>query len=422
MRRFCSFAVLLILAAHCAAGADRLTVSKNIPSSAGPWLVTLSVNYLYPYGAFPAPPAAFSAADGFAFAAGDVLTVQYNSGLWCAGTYVSLGTCVDANGYPNYAPVNDTLAGVYAPSKYIDKGTYPVLLMQLVGTFADSRGQIIGTPFKIGNGPLDITVPAGATQLQLGANLYDYSNARDYYAPLNVSVTGPPAPTMHDAGAMAHLAVGGSWKTTLVLVNSGTGAARVRLSFFDDDGDPFSLPLAPVQTPPAGPVPTAMFESSLAAGASIALRCEAAAGAALRTGSARLATDGDVSGFAIFGSNAGSFDQEAVVPLEARNAASYMLWFDNTAGMVVGVALANLGTQQISVGVTIRDDAGSVIGTDQIPLAAKGHTSFALPARLAQTADRRGTVEFRTAFGGALAVLGLRFNPGAFTTIPVIAK
>ena len=45
-----------------------------------------------------------------------------------------------------------------------------------------------------------------------------------------------------------------------------------------------------------------------------------------------------------------------------------------------------------------------------------------MPVRLAQTAQRRGTVEFRTAAGGQISVLGLRFNPLAFTTIPVIAK
>jgi hypothetical protein len=85
--------------------------------------VTLSLHYAHPYGVGAADPVLFSASDGFAFQAGDVPTIQYNSGLWCGGTYVSVGTCVDTNGYPNYGPFNDhayTASGGYAPSKYID--------------------------------------------------------------------------------------------------------------------------------------------------------------------------------------------------------------------------------------------------------------------------------------------------------------
>jgi hypothetical protein len=42
-------------------------------------------------------------------------------------------------------------------------------LNQLVGTFADATGAIIGTPFAIGLGRT-VSIPVGATQLQLGIN------------------------------------------------------------------------------------------------------------------------------------------------------------------------------------------------------------------------------------------------------------
>ena len=38
------------------------------------------------------------------------------------------------------------------------------------GTFADSTGMIVGTPFEVGNGPLDVVIPPGASRLQLGIN------------------------------------------------------------------------------------------------------------------------------------------------------------------------------------------------------------------------------------------------------------
>jgi hypothetical protein len=41
--------------------------------------------------------------------------------------------------------------------------------MALMGTFADDSGVIVGTPFEVGNFRI-LTVPAGATRLQLGMN------------------------------------------------------------------------------------------------------------------------------------------------------------------------------------------------------------------------------------------------------------
>lgn len=86
------------------------------------------------------------------------------------------------------------------------------------------------------------------------------------------------------------------------------------------------------------------------------------------------------------------------------------------------MALANISKQPLSVDVIIRDESGLAIGTGSIPLSAQGHDSFQLPSRLAQTAQRRGTVEFHTATSGQISVLGLRFNSLAFTTIPVMAR
>jgi hypothetical protein len=50
-------------------------------------------------------------------------------------------------------------------------GPYPpdINLMELVGTFADSTGVIVGTPFFVGASRV-VTVPTGATRLQLGIN------------------------------------------------------------------------------------------------------------------------------------------------------------------------------------------------------------------------------------------------------------
>jgi hypothetical protein len=413
---------LFLMSAQALPGADQTTVIKYIPASSGPWVVTLSLNADYPYGGMPGPPVVFSAADGFAFQVGDVLTIKYDSGLWCGGTYVSQGTCVDANGYRIYGPSDNHPLGtpaVYAPSKYMDPSSYPIYLMQLVGAFADSRGQIVGTPFKVGNGPINATIPAGAAQLQLGANLYDHTSARDYYTPLKASVSGT---TMQSIGAMAQFGVGGGWKTTIVLENSASRAARARLNFFDDKGNALALPLTFAQTPTTDPVVAATLDQTLGAGAALTIVASSPESQQSKVGWAQLLSDGSVSGFAIFGYKSGSYDQEAVVPLETRSSGSYILWFENTDVLVVGVALANTSAQSVTVDATIRDESGSVIGTGTVSLPAQGHTSFMLPERFLQTARRRGTVEFHTATSGQISVLGLRFNPVSFTTVPVLAK
>jgi hypothetical protein len=93
----------------------------------------------------------------------------------------------------------------------------------------------------------------------------------------------------------------------------------------------------------------------------------------LQTGSAQLATNGNISGFAIFRYE--PTGQEAVVPLESRNASSCILAFDNTGGTATGVAVSSSSLQAVSVPVVIRDDSGTQIGVLGIP----AHTFTTLP-------------------------------------------
>ena len=85
----------------------------------------------------------------------------------------------------------------------------------------------------------------------------------------------------------------------------------------------------------------------------------------VQVGSAQLSATGTVDGFAIF--HHVITQQETVVPLETRNAGSYLLAYDNTGGSVLGVATANASAQAGSVGLVIRDDSGARIGGGDIP-------------------------------------------------------
>jgi hypothetical protein len=205
------------------------------------------------------------------------------------------------------------------------------------------------------------------------------------------------------------------------------------LSFFGDAIDPtgngpLTLPLAlPQQAGSSGPLLAATFDRTLAANASLIVDSAGAQTPPVLVGSAQLASTNAVDGFAIFHQIATS--QEAVVPMETRNASSYWLAYDNTGGVVLGVAVENITAQNAVIPVRIHDDTGFVISAPgtTISLGGNGHTAFVLSDPVLGfpiTANKRGTIEFDTPPGGQISVLGLRFTPpnNALTTIPALAN
>ena len=123
-------------------------------------------------------------------------------------------------------------------------------------------------------------------------------------------------------------------------------------------------------------------------------------------------------------------DQEAVVPLESRNASAYVLAFDNTNGTATGIAVNSVSTAiQVSIPVVVRDEAGNQIATDILTMAANGHSAFTLGVDKFQNVPNilniRGTIEFDKPPNGQIGALGIRIPTGAahtFTTLPALAK
>jgi hypothetical protein len=250
-----------------------------------------------------------------------------------------------------------------------------------------------------------------------------------------ISVLGirnaPPANTITSVPALANVGTGGGafafvaaangWKTTIVLMNTGNSSAQAHLKFFGTSGNALSIPLVFPQAGGAA-ASASSVDRTLAAGATLLIESAGAFTDPLLTGSAQLTTDGNVSGFVIFRHLTNN--QEAVVPIETRNAGAYFLAFDNTGGTATGVALSNASPLPANVGVVLRDDTGTQIGSDIISLAPNGSISFTLVInRYPATAGIRGTIEFDTPAGGAISALGIRTPlTGTLTTLPAIAK
>jgi hypothetical protein len=226
--------------------------------------------------------------------------------------------------------------------------------------------------------------------------------------------------TLAYAGSMAHLASGGGWKTTVILLNNGATQAQAQVSFFDDGGNPLTLPLTFPQGATIATLSMATVNQTIPAGGELVIESQGP-DSTLTLGSAQLFTDGNIGGFIIFRYNPAG--QEAAVPLQFQNAASYTLAFDNTGGLGTGVAVANIASQAGNVQAIVRDDTGATLATDSIKLAGSGHLSFALADRYTATAQRRGTIEFQTPANGQISVLAIRAaTSGAYTTIPAVTK
>ncbi len=233
-------------------------------------------------------------------------------------------------------------------------------------------------------------------------------------------------------GSMPHIAAEENWTTLFTLVNKGTSSAQARLSLFGDAADPtgnapLALPLAfPQVGAGTGPLLASSIDRTIPSNASLIVTSAGAQVPPVLVGSSQLSSTGSVDGFAIFHLIPGA--QEAVVPMETRNAASYILPFDNTGGVVLGVALANVSAQAGIVQVVIRDENGNLIGTAgaSLGLAANGHTSFVLSTQYPETAGKHGTIQFNTPAGGQISVLGIRTTPlgttNTLTTIPALAN
>lgn len=279
---------------------------------------------------------------------------------------------------------------------------------------ANSLPWIAATGSTAGNGNGIVTLhvetnvgPARADTVTIAGHLVAFEQQAAFIPGLNL------------LGSMPHIAAQGNWSTTFTFVNTSPTPNQARFSMFDNQGARLLLPLL---TPPAaGTIVAASLDRTFAGNASLVFTTAEPDNQTVKVGSAQLSADGAVNGFAIF-----SYlptQQEAVVPLDSRGAGSYMLPFDHTNGVDLGVALANLSTREETINAVIRDDGGMGMGTGTIKLVGNGHSSFVLAHQFPVTANRRGVIEFSFAPGAKVNALGIRYTPpGTLTTIPVLAS
>jgi hypothetical protein len=273
------------------------------------------------------------------------------------------------------------------------------------GLLLSSAGAITGTPASTGTSGFTVRVTDSASA----------TTTQTY----GITVIAPGPQTRF--GAMSQIAAGGSWDTTITLVNTSSVPVAIAVVFRADDGSALSLPLRLTQQGSARTSTASSANALLNPNATVLIGTGPLPNTIV--GWADVLSSGPVSGYAIMRSApANDKPSEATVPLQTAFPTSVLLPYDNTAGYVMGLALSNLAVGPATVNATIWDESGSQLGTQPIAISGNGHLAFALPDKLPLTTGRRGMVQLQSTSGG-IAGLGLRFSPaGPFTDVPVVLQ
>jgi hypothetical protein len=215
-------------------------------------------------------------------------------------------------------------------------------------------------------------------------------------------ITAPTSPQI-----LSQFAFGGGWYSALYFTNSSGASVSFTVNFTADNGMPLNVPSigGSSTTVTLAPHATAILEAPDAGN--------------LNQGYVTASLPGGVTGYGVFRQSVpGVPDQEAVVPLASATSTSSTLTWDDTA-YTTGVAIANPSSVPVTVSINVWNSSGALIGTSSIALAAGAKMEAALRSisGLSGVVGNRGSAQF-TVNSGDVAVLGLRFNGAAFTSIP----
>jgi hypothetical protein len=111
-------------------------------------------------------------------------------------------------------------------------------------------------------------------------------------------------------------------------------------------------------------------------------------------------------------------DLEFTIPLTPIDENNFVLAIDNTNGFSTFASLVNSSTQSNAVvNVTVQDQSGNVLATDQLQIGQLGRLAFSVNDRYPQLNNSVGSIRF-SANGQLVTGLGLRSGPNnSLTTI-----
>jgi hypothetical protein len=208
---------------------------------------------------------------------------------------------------------------------------------------------------------------------------------------------------------ISHIADGGGWRSTIILVNTDTVPAQYTVTFWDDTGSPYVPPLA------SGTV-TGMIPVG---GSTIIQTADTAS--TLSEGWAQVTSSQSIGGTAIFRYD--PWGQEAAVPLLTSGGTELEIPYQVGNGLSLGMALANpSATQTANITEVIRDENGNQLSRRTLTLAPLNHTAF--NPTIPNNTTGGGVVEYDSNVN--IYALGIRAalegNGLAFTSLRAVYK
>jgi len=327
-------------------------------------------------------------------------------GVGALGTaqFLAAGT-VNYNNISTTTPITGSFTLIF-PSGDVLVASFSIpagVLIPMVGGSTSSTGTI-----TVAGGTGQFTGATGSF-VASGSN-----NATGQFSSL-IQINGNGTITLPASSSTAQIlpqfAFGGGWYSALYFTNTSSTTVSFSVNFTADNG-------APLRIPSLGGSATTL---TVAAGGTALI--EAPNSGPLQQGYVSISLPAGVIAYGVFRQSIqGIADQEAVVPLSNGSATSAVLSFDDTS-YTTAIAIVNPSSTAILVTVTIKDTTGRTLGTSMVPLSAQSKTEAALRTLpgLSAMAGVRGSAEF-TVSTGNVAVLGLRFNGAAFTSIPAVEQ
>jgi virginiamycin B lyase len=150
-------------------------------------------------------------------------------------------------------------------------------------------------------------------------------------------------------GVLPHIAAGGGWTTVITLVNTASVPISVNVGLHNANGGALSLPVMTTQHGATQTTTTASVSATIDPNATLLINIGSGLAATV-VGWADVVTSGSVNGYAIFRSTSqtGATSEGTVLLVPHHRgripSSPVILPYDNSAGFVTGVAIANLST------------------------------------------------------------------------------
>jgi hypothetical protein len=343
----------------------------------------------------------------------DALVAFSSSGEVATGRIyraASAGHCSDASLTGGYGYVDSGAEGAFlysAAGQATFSGTGALTSFSLTNTGTGaSQSSSTGSYFVASDCSGNAQLTAGSSTAHFNIAVVEGGAVLFMVSDSGATVIGTAQPQLIQS-ILPDFIAGGGWFSAIYFANTTANTVSFPVAFIGDDGNPMTVPS----------VGGSSTTVTLAPNSSTSIQTTNVG--SLIQGYVSVALPAGVTGYGVFDfAGPGVSSQEAVVPLSSASATSSTLVFDDT-NFLTAVALVNPSAVATSVNITLRGSGGATLGTSVVALGPKSKVAVILRTLpgLAGIVGNQGTAEF-TVSNGNLVVMGIRYNGGAYTSIP----